>query len=32
MKRRTAELTDETVERIMVEANRLAQESTRDAE
>jgi hypothetical protein len=32
MKRRTAELTDETVERIMDEANRLAQESTRDAE
>ena len=31
MKRRTAELTDETVERIMDEANRLAQESTRDA-
>ena len=32
MKRRTAELTDETVERIVDEANRLAQESTRDAE
>ena len=32
MKRRTAEITDETVERIADEANRLAQESTRDAE
>jgi hypothetical protein len=32
MKRRTAELTDDTVERIVDEANRLAQESTRDAE
>ena len=32
MKRRTAELTDETVERIVDEANRLAEESRHDAE
>jgi membrane protein implicated in regulation of membrane protease activity len=32
MKRRTAELTDETVERIVDEANRLAEESKRDTE
>jgi hypothetical protein len=32
MKRRTAELTDETIERIVDEANRLAEESKRDTE
>jgi hypothetical protein len=31
MKRRTTELTDETIERIVDEANRLAEESKRDA-